>query len=587
MFSLPFPRRRAAGGGACNARPLGSANLTSGLPDWDFTTTAIGHDVPRPRAMPGETLAVLTRDLTLLQTVKALAVENRIAAVSGESDLAGELVGRHAGVAIIDADAVATPIEQLTERLKAQLPDVVLIVAGRLDGHSALAAQITKGTVYRFLAKPASEQRLRLFVEAAWRRRNEDFAAMGATIVAPATAQTGISGGKRGGLSGAILALMAVGLLGGWLYLRHSGPDNTPNSAPAASSSATGRAPESTATTPVRDPQLEDLLNRAERAVTAHRLDEAQKLADQARSLEPDNVRVAFLAAQIGKQRERMVPTRPRQPVASSNISPAGPVMDGPVHEEIHATPIAQAGQVVVAPQTTTQTTEVAPQTTAQTTQAAPQTTAQTGQWVPQAAGTPEAPSRTDPARDAAPVPVPTAEVAASQPASQPQVPAPQVPAPQVPAPQPQVPAPQPQVPAPQVAPPTVAQTQPQQPAAQPMPAASRQAPAQQAPAQPVPPSQQPGGFVPAASLKLARFTAPTFPVAARQRGISGWVDVQFVVRVDGSVADVSVIGSQPAGMFEQAALDAVRKWQYKPVQQDGRGVEQRTRLRLKFALEN
>ena len=63
-------------------------------------------------------------------------------------------------------------------------------------------------------------------------------------------------------------------------------------------------------------------------------------------------------------------------------------------------------------------------------------------------------------------------------------------------------------------------------------------------------------------------------------------VDVQLVVRPDGSVTDVIITGAEPAGVFEQAAVDAVKKWRYKPVERDGHAIDQRARLRMKFALD-
>jgi protein TonB len=91
---------------------------------------------------------------------------------------------------------------------------------------------------------------------------------------------------------------------------------------------------------------------------------------------------------------------------------------------------------------------------------------------------------------------------------------------------------------------------------------------------------------VSAANLELAKYIAPSFPTAARQRGLSGWVDVQLLVKSDGSVSDVIITGAEPVGVFEQAAVDAVRKWRYKPVERDGHAIEQRARLRMKFALD-
>jgi TonB family protein len=92
--------------------------------------------------------------------------------------------------------------------------------------------------------------------------------------------------------------------------------------------------------------------------------------------------------------------------------------------------------------------------------------------------------------------------------------------------------------------------------------------------------------IVSAGSLQLARYVPPTFPTTARERGASGWVDVQFVVQPDGSVADVIITGAEPVGLFEEAAVNAVRQWRYQPVERDGHAVDQRARLRMKFALD-
>jgi protein TonB len=93
--------------------------------------------------------------------------------------------------------------------------------------------------------------------------------------------------------------------------------------------------------------------------------------------------------------------------------------------------------------------------------------------------------------------------------------------------------------------------------------------------------------FVAASTLQIARSSPPVFPVTARERGISGWVDLQFVVNTDGSVSDVFVTGAKPAGYFEQAAVDAVRNWRYKPILREGQAVRRRTRLHLRFALQD
>ena len=58
----------------------------------------------------------------------------------------------------------------MAERLRETWPDLVLVVVGTAEEQSKVAAQITSGVVYRFLHRPVSAPRVRLFVEAALRR---------------------------------------------------------------------------------------------------------------------------------------------------------------------------------------------------------------------------------------------------------------------------------------------------------------------------------------------------------------------------------------------------------------------------------
>jgi TonB family protein len=92
--------------------------------------------------------------------------------------------------------------------------------------------------------------------------------------------------------------------------------------------------------------------------------------------------------------------------------------------------------------------------------------------------------------------------------------------------------------------------------------------------------------IVPAASLNITHYVAPEFPLAARERAMGGWVDLQFTVMMDGSVSDISVVGADPAGVFETPATDAVRKWKYQPILRDGKPINQRAHVRVRFALQ-
>ena len=89
-----------------------------------------------------------------------------------------------------------------------------------------------------------------------------------------------------------------------------------------------------------------------------------------------------------------------------------------------------------------------------------------------------------------------------------------------------------------------------------------------------------------ASELNRTRYTQPQYPPTARDHGIEGWVDLQFQVRKDGSLGDVTVVGAEPVGVFEESALDAVRRWRYQPIMRDGQASEQRARIRVRFAVK-
>ena len=79
----------------------------------------------------------------------------------------------------------------------------------------------------------------------------------------------------------------------------------------------------------------------------------------------------------------------------------------------------------------------------------------------------------------------------------------------------------------------------------------------------------------------------PDYPMQARQRGIEGWVVVEFTVSTAGTVKDAEVVASEPGNVFDRAALNAVRKWKYNPKMQDGKPVERSgVKVRLDFEME-
>jgi protein TonB len=51
----------------------------------------------------------------------------------------------------------------------------------------------------------------------------------------------------------------------------------------------------------------------------------------------------------------------------------------------------------------------------------------------------------------------------------------------------------------------------------------------------------------------------------------------------DGRVADVQLLSANPAGVFDQAAINAVRKWRFKPIVRDGRAIEASVNTTISF----
>jgi len=86
--------------------------------------------------------------------------------------------------------------------------------------------------------------------------------------------------------------------------------------------------------------------------------------------------------------------------------------------------------------------------------------------------------------------------------------------------------------------------------------------------------------------LTRTNYVAPKYPRAAHRRNVTGSVDITFTVTTDGRIRDMSVLNSEPGVTFDQAAMDAVEKWRFEPVIENGVAVEKRTAVRLAFTLQ-
>jgi protein TonB len=79
---------------------------------------------------------------------------------------------------------------------------------------------------------------------------------------------------------------------------------------------------------------------------------------------------------------------------------------------------------------------------------------------------------------------------------------------------------------------------------------------------------------VTADQIKRTRYVAPEYPRQALANEMSGNVKVTYTVGTDGRVRDAAITASTPPGVFDEAALAAVRRWRFRPFEVDGTPVE-------------
>lgn len=76
----------------------------------------------------------------------------------------------------------------------------------------------------------------------------------------------------------------------------------------------------------------------------------------------------------------------------------------------------------------------------------------------------------------------------------------------------------------------------------------------------------------------------PLYPTTAKQLGIQGSVLLKAVIGADGTVRELRVIDGHP--LLAPAAIEAVKRWKYKPYSVKGKPVEVETTITVNFRLE-
>jgi TonB family protein len=292
-------------------------------------------------------LVVLTADDAFLHTMReAVGGARRLWHVPSPDKVSDLLVAGEVGIVVLDVRALNEAAPVFISQIKRQFPDLVVVVAGNRDDETALAGLISAGIVYRFIHKPMSPARAKLFAEAAIRKHDEQ--RRRAAETPPRSPASGMP--ARWLIAGTILVLGLIAAAT-WLMHTRSGEDavSPASEAPkpsSAESTLLARADAALAanrlTEPAGDNALElyqqlrprnpadanaraaglaevheRLLARAENALLEERLDEAAAAIEIAQKSGVESGRIAFLTAQLAKSRDQIKAAQAKTPAQS------------------------------------------------------------------------------------------------------------------------------------------------------------------------------------------------------------------------------------------------------------------------------
>jgi len=91
-----------------------------------------------------------------------------------------------------------------------------------------------------------------------------------------------------------------------------------------------------------------------------------------------------------------------------------------------------------------------------------------------------------------------------------------------------------------------------------------------------------PSMYLSSKQLKVVEQVSPDYPRFADMAGVDGFVMVEFTVAADGSVAAPAIADSS-SGHFDESALNAISRWQFEPVMDNGVAVPVRTNMKFSY----
>jgi protein TonB len=568
------------------------------------------HDV-RPDAGMLVDVVVLSDENALYESIRhCIAERNPLwRARTAEQAVDMLLLGR-SGVLIVDMASVSTQPASLIERIHGQFPDVVIVVAGVRDDEPALAGLVSDGLVYRYMHKPLSARRAGMFLGAAIRQYAERRERRDFEPLRPLMTRLPDRVGPRYWLLSAVLIFSVVATV---TVLTHDEATESPEPVSAAAPAATSqqaatrsdpvlsRARAALAAGRLEAPEGRNALDLY-RAVLLARPEHAEAQAGLARTLiaivtqaearaqggdraEALRLLQRVLEAEPGHARAQSLLATLEPPVvapaAEVTVAPAAVVSEAPA-AEVPAAPAA--ARVSAAPGAVVSDASPAVETraVAGTIGAALAARAQTPHAIVPAtpdastakAATPPGPSRSskpvrDPLQPALAMtsatrtgvrtrtfgaPISTGHAIAGVDRQPPGAGTPRA-ARSIASPAGEIDANGPRVPPDRV------------------PASERTA-------------ITPPEFVDSRDLSQTVLVEPEYPAAAVRAGQEGWVTVGFTVGERGDVRDALLTDAEPAGVFDAAALEAVRQWRFEPRVSNGRAVPVRSSVTLRFAVD-
>jgi protein TonB len=502
------------------------------------------------------------------------------------------------GVLLLDT-ASCPDITGTVIQLMQDLPNLVVVVAGKTEDSTSLMKLTAAGHIYRFLLMPLAHSQTKLTLEAAM---TQHFELGNANNRRESNADDDSGEAKKSYLPAYIgLGAALIIIVGGVFYgLSRMGSGDASTAATSAASANTGASKElaladaALAAGKLLEPAGESaldlyrsalsinakdtraktgidnvankLLEQAEAALTAEQLEKAVTVLEQARDVSPENARLKFLDGQVARERERLkltqandVGKKVRTLLASAQedidagrlITPAGNNARDSILEARKADPtdpsVTQAQRALAS-----RLVDAARRSVEQNQTDQASALLASARQLGSAGADLSALERSIAAERAGPDvarPRPAETKVDSQAAAQ----------------RAQAAA-------------AAAQAERDAQAAA---AAAAQRAADAAAAQAA--ASAAAAAVAPVPLKRIKTVAPVFPDSAKNRGVSGWVEVAFTVNQNGGIENARVLNAEPKDVFDGAALQAVEQWRFEPPTRDGKPTSQGTKIKLRF----